>query len=480
MQFDTPLVVALVDDEQAILTLYSRILGGKGMSVRTFPDVERALNGFPDGTVDVVVSDVSMPRRTGLDALSDYRKLPGEPEVIFITAHGDVPQAITAVREGAYDYLLKPFDAERLVFLVQRAGELVRLRRKARELEQSNQPAAAMILGQSPQIEEIRRLVETAGPTGAPVLITGDSGTGKELLARSLHEHSERRDGPFVIANCSAFTETLVESELFGHEKGAFTGADKPRAGLFEAADGGTLFLDEIGELALQLQAKLLRAIQEGEVRRVGSSQTRTVNTRIVAATNRDLEAEVRKKTFREDLFYRLNVIRIEVPPLRSRPGDAELLAHLFLQMFAKKYGKPAEGFTPEGMTAIRRYSWPGNIRELKNVVERSVVFGKGGLIAVQGIPGTAVSSSPSAAGEAISGGVDMAGPFDGSYQDEKDRFLQQFNAAYLSYMVKQAGGNISKAASLAGMDRSNFRRLLQKSGLHGPDANGDEGDPEA
>ncbi len=452
-----PVLVALIDDEKAILGLYQRVLDSNGYKTLTYSNVSDALKGLSAVTVDVIISDVSMPGRTGLDALQDYQKLPGEPEVIFITAFGDVPEAVKAARQGAYDYIMKPFDTDRLLIVLQRAAEHVRLRRKAIELERGGSNVASILLGQSPAVEEIRGLVEVAGPTDAPVLITGESGTGKELIARSLHDRSKRSKAPFVVANCSAFTETLFEAELFGHEKGAFTGADRAHAGLFETANEGTLFLDEIGELPLPMQAKLLRALQEGEVRRVGSSQTRKVDVRIIAATNRVLEKEVKEKRFREDLFYRLNVIRIEVPPLRSRPGDAELLAGIFLSQFARKYQKPAEQFSPEARQFLLTHGWPGNIRELKNAVERAIVLSRGPNVEFSGtvrvpLPGAAGGTGPAAAED-----------LDGPYQDVKDRHIGRITQAYLEHVMAKAGNSMTKAAEIAGMDRSNFRRLYQK-----------------
>lgn len=452
----SPTIVALIDDEKAILGLYKRVLDANGYETHTFSSVADALQGLANLQTDVIISDVSMPGRTGLDALNDYRRLPGDPEVIFITAHGDVPEAVKAVRQGAYEYIMKPFDNERLLMVLHRAAELVHLRRKAVELERGGSTVASILLGQSPAIEEIRSLIEVAGPTDVPVLVTGESGTGKELIARALHDRSNRKSAPFVVANCSAFTETLFEAELFGHEKGSFTGADRARAGLFETANGGTLFLDEMGELPLPMQAKLLRTLQEGEIRRVGSSDTRKVDVRIISATNRNLEKEVKEKRFREDLYYRLNVIRIEVPPLRSRPGDVELIAHVFLNQFARKYQKRAEGFSPDALNFLLSHSWPGNIRELKNAVERAVVLSKSNLVDFQGTVRVPASGSGG-------NGTGTAENLDGPYQDVKDRHLARITLAYIEHVMKLTGNSMTKAAEVAGMDRSNFRRLYQK-----------------
>ena len=367
--------ILVVDDDDAHRGMLRMMLQAWGYSVDEAADGDLAVEAVRAKPYDVVLTDVRMGRMDGIHALRgilDYN--PALP-VVLMTAYSSVETAVDALRLGAYDYLTKPLDFDALRETLQRAVDHSRMSVENRELRRQLSEAAAgpEILGRSPAVSAMREIIATVAPTEATVLITGESGTGKELVARAVHGASARANKPLVTVNCAALAENLLESELFGHERGAFTGADRRREGRFLQADGGTLFLDEIGEMPLSLQAKLLRALQQGEVQRVGSDSPITVDVRVIAATNRNLREEVEQKRFREDLFFRLNVISIEVPALRERSEDIPLLAAHFLEKFAARNRKNVKGFAPQALDMLRRYSWPGNVRELQNAVERAV-----------------------------------------------------------------------------------------------------------
>jgi two-component system response regulator AtoC len=347
-----------------------------GIDAMEAGDSQTALRLLSEESFDAVVSDLRMPGQSGLDLLRSMIESGRSLPFIMMSAHGEVSDAVAAMKSGAFDYLVKPFDPEELV---------LRLRRAVAERRSTDIVAAAArasvggrgIIGESRAMKEVFRLIDKAGPTTSTILITGESGTGKEVAARSIHEISGR-DGPFVPVNVGSLPESLLESELFGHERGAYTGADSRRPGLFEAAEGGTLFLDEIGELPLHLQVKLLRAIQEKKIQRLGGVSTLPVNIRFLAATNRDLETEVKKGRFREDLYYRLNVIRIHLPPLREREGDRSLLAAHYFAKLRGELGRKLDGISPEALARIEAYRFPGNVRELANLMERAMILAEG------------------------------------------------------------------------------------------------------
>ncbi|MDE7064838.1 MAG: sigma 54-interacting transcriptional regulator, partial [Desulfovibrionaceae bacterium] len=340
-------------------------------------------------TFDAVLTDVRMARVDGISALRGILEYNPALPVILMTAYSSVETAVEALRLGAHDYLIKPLDFDLLRHTLERALEHSRLSVENRELRRQLTDASAGpgILGRSKAMRDMLQILATVAPTEATVLITGESGTGKELVARALHAGSARAEKPLVTVNCAALAENLLESELFGHEKGSFTGAERRREGRFSQAHGGTLFLDEIGEMPLQLQAKLLRALQEGEVQRVGSDAPITVDVRVLAATNRDLRVEVAERRFREDLYFRLNVITMEVPPLRARAEDIPLLAAHFMERFAARNRKALKGFSAQAMDVLLRYAWPGNVRELENAVERAVILSTGDVITERELP---------------------------------------------------------------------------------------------
>lgn len=365
--------VLLVDDEPNLLRSLEGFLKTEGIGCRTAPEGRTAQTILQERAVDAVVLDLRMPGMDGMTLLRWIKESGPDVPVIMASAHGDVGDAVQAMKLGAYDYLVKPFDPEELVLRLRKAVRERTLSNGA-EAERRSTDERVELVGTSPAILEAVRLIEKAAVTPATILLTGESGTGKEVAARLAHQAS-RRPGPFIAVNLGAIPDTLVESELFGYEKGAFTGAESRKQGLFELAQGGTLFLDEIGELPLQLQVKLLRALQERKIQRLGGVQGIPVDARIVAATNRDLEALVREGRFREDLYYRINVIRIVLPPLRARTGDVVLLAEYFIRRLSGVMGRRVEGLAPEARTLLESYRFPGNVRELQNAVERALIL---------------------------------------------------------------------------------------------------------
>ncbi|MEI6876957.1 MAG: sigma-54 dependent transcriptional regulator, partial [Spirochaetota bacterium] len=368
--------ILIVDDEEKMALSLQDFLSLDKIETTISGGVDEAIRLMGEYTFDAIVSDLRMPGKSGMELLRHIRDEGRSLPLIMISAHGDVRDAVAAMKDGAFDYLVKPFDPEELVLRIKKA---VSERRSLDILAIGMRSAAerAGFIGESRAIIAVRKLIEKAAPSPTTILITGESGTGKEVVARSIHD-SSRRDGPFVAVNVGALPETLLESELFGHEKGAFTGAENRRIGLFEAAQNGTLFLDEIGELPSHLQVKLLRAIQDKKVQRLGSSASIPVNVRLLAATNRDLEAEVRVGKFREDLYYRINVIRIHLPPLREREGDRGLLAGYFFSSLCRELGRKFEGISASALERIESYSFPGNVRELANLIERAIILAEG------------------------------------------------------------------------------------------------------
>ncbi|MEM8932348.1 MAG: sigma-54 dependent transcriptional regulator [Acidobacteriota bacterium] len=375
--------ILIVDDEPKMAEAIATALRRSGHVCATAIDGEDALRLFDAHGADVVVTDRRMPRMHGIELLDALRERDGELPVILVTAFGDVPSAVDAMRRGAFDYLTKPFDLDELRALVARALDLRRLTRENRRLRRAlADERAGRLVAESAAMVDVLDWVDRAASSRATVLVTGESGTGKELVARRLHASSPRADGPFVAVNCAAFAVGVLESELFGHARGAFTGADSARRGCFERADGGTLLLDEIGEIDADFQAKLLRVLQEGEVQPVGSDEPVTVDTRVVAATRRDLRAAVDAGRFREDLYYRLNVLPVHLPPLRDRPDDIVPLTERILGR-AKRHGGRSLALDPDAADALRAHPWPGNVRELENVLERAAVVARGNTLGV-------------------------------------------------------------------------------------------------
>ncbi|HEX5042176.1 MAG TPA: sigma-54 dependent transcriptional regulator [Candidatus Polarisedimenticolaceae bacterium] len=429
--------ILVVDDEVNARTALAELLRDEGYTVETAADGFKALPKLEDFAPDLVVTDLRMPGMDGLQLLKKAHERDPDCGVIVMTAYGAVDTAVAAMREGAADYVTKPVNVEELVVVIDRALERRRVVAESRNLRErlSEHQRIDNIVGSSPVMRAVLNDVLRVAPSRATVLITGESGTGKELVAAAIHQHGARASGPFVKLHCAALAETLLESELFGHERGAFTGATARRDGRFQQADGGTLFLDEIGDISPSIQIKLLRFLQEHEFQRVGGNQTIKVDVRVVAATNRDLAARVRAGEFREDLYYRLNVVSIEVPPLRSRPTDIPLLAMYFLGRYAKENGKIVTRFSEEALERLVRHRWPGNVRELENAVERAVVISQGEVVRPEDLPNT-VTPAPQESGMPQVPGASLA---------DLERYA-------ILKTLEFTGGSTSRAADILGI----------------------------
>jgi len=475
-----PARVLVVDDEPTLLKALEALLRRKGHEVVAIESPIAATQRLAQEDFDVALLDIKMPQLSGLELLHAVKHRRPEVEVIMMTGHATVETALQAVKAGAYDFLSKPFDDVELVArAVSKAAERKRLFDRNRELEtQLRQREGALdgLVGNSAGIREVTRMIEAVAYSAATVLVTGESGTGKELVARALHTRSPRKAQPFVALNCGALTETLLESELFGHVKGAFTGAQRDQKGLFDAADGGTIFLDEIGDIPLSTQVRLLRVLQEGEIKRVGAADSVRVDVRVIAATHRDLPKLVKGGKFREDLFYRLNVINFPLPALRERVDDVPLLAHHFLRRYADRLGKKVRTLSPDAIELLCGYRWPGNVRELENAIERAVVLCRGEAVTAADLPPAVTGRTAPLVREAPANG-DEGAWLAQSYANAKEQALRRFEKGYVDALMKACDNNISAAARKAGMDRSNFKRVLRKyrSDVE-PDA-GDEGE---
>jgi two-component system response regulator HydG len=454
--------ILVVDDKENIRKLFERMLGER-FDIVTAGDGSEAIAKLALGSFDLVISDIRMPGADGLEVLKATRHLAPGTEVILMTAYATVQNAIDAMRAGAWDYLLKPFDPDDAVLKVEKAIEHKKLRDRAEELaaEARERHRFDQLLGRSQAMRRVFALLEKAAGFDLTVLLTGPSGTGKELAARAVHYASERRECRFVAVNCGAFPAELLESELFGHVRGAFTGAVSDKRGLIEEAAGGTLFLDEIGELPLPLQVKLNRALQEREYRRVGETRDRKVDARIVAATNVNLRAAVAEGRFREDLFYRLQVFPIALPAVRERPEDIPLLAAHFLERARERFGKAPNGFSAEAIQALCRYGWPGNVRELENAIDRAVVVCASDTIGPNDLSPEITEANGAVAADALA---------NLRYRDALELLRDRAVRDYLTALLRATGGNVSKAAERAGVARESLHRLLKKHGVE-PDA---------
>jgi DNA-binding NtrC family response regulator len=441
--------ILIVDDEANARTALAELLREEGYQIETAADGFKALPKLDDFAPDLLLTDLKMPGMDGIELMRKARERDPEGVTVVMTAYGAVDTAVAAMREGASDYLTKPINVEELVLVLDRALERRRLRAEAGQLRErlSERHRIQSIVGSSVAMQGVFDTVLRVAPSRASVLITGESGTGKELVAAAIHEHSPRAAGPFVKLHCAALAETILESDLFGHERGAFTGAAARRDGRFQQADGGTLFLDEIGEISPAVQVKLLRFLQEHEFERVGGNQTIKVDVRIVAATNRDLLKRVKDGLFREDLYYRLNVVSIDVPALRKRTGDIPLLAMHFLRRFAKENEKAVTGFTDEALERLVRYPWPGNVRELENAVERAVVVCRGDVVRAEDL-------APSIVGEAAV--VSGMPPIPGSTLAELERYA-------LLKTLEHTGGSTSRAAEILGISPRKIQYKLHE-----------------
>jgi two-component system, NtrC family, response regulator PilR len=449
--------VLIVEDESAVSHLLSRVLTSEGFDVEAVESGEEALRRLQNELYDVVLLDLHLPKMGGMEVLSAAPALQTDAQFIMMTSFGTVDTAVEAMKRGAFDYINKPFRTEELLLILQRAIRDRQLRREAAQFaDKEIGGVRSRIIGDSPAMARVFELVQRVAPMRASVLITGDTGTGKELIARAIHELSERARGPFVAVNCSALPETLLESELFGHTKGSFTGALADKRGLFEEAHGGTLFLDEIATISSAIQVKLLRVLQEKQVKRVGGTREIPVDFRLVAATNLDLEEEVESGRFRADLHYRLNVFPIRLPSLRERTGDIPLLAKHFRARFARDNGLEPPEILPETLDRMMAYDWPGNVRELENFVERALIMHAGApwipFDALPGRPSTATADRSTSAGTAL---LDRA--------DEEAWSLDRLEREHILRTLERTGGHRANAASILGINRRTlFRKLMQ------------------
>ena len=458
MTANRPNRILIVDDDPGHRTTLKTITRSWGYAVDTADDGETAVERVTIDPFDLVLMDVRMAKMGGIEALEQIKAYNPSIPVIIMTAYSSVESAVDALKAGAYDYLIKPLDFEVLKLTLERAREHAGLKAENELLKRKLQadPDTPTIIGKSAAMKALLEMLAMAAPSEATVLINGESGTGKELIARSLHVNSPRKDQPLVIVNCAAITETLLESELFGHEKGAFTGADRRREGRFMQADRGTIFLDEIAETTPTMQAKLLRVLQQKEIQRVGGEDVIPVDVRIVAATNRDLEVEVAEGRFREDLFYRLNVMPLNVPPLRERLDDIPLLADYFLNRYAEKNRKAVKGFTPMAMDMLLKYDWPGNVRELENAVERAVILLTGDHITEKQLPLNIVKKHPDLDPSETS----ASPPPDGT------RSLDEIEKEAIAATLKATDGNKSEAARRLGITRKTLHNKLKSYGI--------------
>jgi two-component system response regulator PilR (NtrC family) len=457
--------ILVVDDEHSMQEFLEIFLREEGYAVVAAGDVESALVHLEGDDFDLVITDIQMPVRGGLEILDFVAEQGLETVVVLITAFASTETAVEAMRRGAYDYVTKPFKLDEIRVVVEKALEKKLLTSENRRLktELRTRQRSRRLIGNSQAIQRVYGLVAQVADTKANVLLTGESGTGKEMVARAIHEGGERRDRAFVAINCAAIPENLLESELFGHVKGAFTGAVQNKAGLFETADGGTLFLDEVGDLPLSLQVKLLRLIQDKTFRRVGGTADQRVDVRIIAATNRRLDEEVAAGRFREDLYYRLNVIEIELPPLRERRDDIALLVDHFIEKYARELAKPVERASDEVMAKLLEYRFPGNVRELENVVERAVALSRGALLDVDSLPPTLLAAPASTQAPRI--------PPEGVNLEE---LLNAYERSLLLEALRPARGVKKRAAQLLGISFRSFRYRMEKLGLDDAAGDGD------
>jgi two-component system response regulator HydG len=445
----TDLRVMVVDDELIVRESLKGWLEKFGFAVETAEDAKDALQKLESEGFDLLFVDIKMPGMDGIELLKVVKEEQPDVMVVMITAHGSIESAIDAMKAGASDYLMKPFDPEDLDLLTQKLVQTKRIVDENRRLKEFYEGSSRFqdLIGQSRAMQDVFRLIEDVAPSDTPVLILGETGTGKELVAKALHALSARRHAPFVAVNCGAFTETLLESTLFGHEKGAFTGAHHMQKGRIEMANGGTLFLDEVGEISPKMQVDLLRVLEQKSFYRLGNPRSMTADFRLISATHTDLGQAVEKRAFRQDFFYRINVITIAVPPLRERKEDIELLALHFLEQYSQELNKDVRGIGKEVLEIMMRYDWPGNVRELENVIERAVVIGKKRKITPADLP--------------FQDGVTVRQPIVGS--------LEEVEKSHISEMLAACQWNIAQTASLLGINRTTLYKKIKKYGLKQP-----------
>jgi len=455
--------ILIVDDEDAVGSSLSGILQDEGYDVFVAKSGAEALKIYTADPPDLMLLDIWMPEMDGLETLRRVKELVPTAQVMMMSGHGSIETAVKAIKLGAYDYIEKPLSLENVTLRVKHALDQYRLEQENRSLRTKVKKQFELV-GQSPAMQQLRQLINTAGPTNSRVLIGGENGTGKELVARAIHEQSARADRPFVAVNCAAIPETLIESELFGHEKGSFSGATSMKRGQFEQADGGTLFLDEIADMSLSTQAKVLRALQEQQFTRVGGTKLMKVDVRVLAASNKDLLKEIEKGTFREDLFYRLNVVPIVVPPLRERKEDIPLLIRYFMKLHAEEQGLRTKEITPEAMHVFQQYEWPGNIRELRNLIERLMIMVPGNVIdtaqanmSLQIRPSGSVAAVATSATAAPAINPLLTQPYD-SLRDARNAFEKE----YIARKLREHHWNISRTAEDLKIERSHLHRKIK------------------
>ena len=454
--------ILVVDDEESTLKGLTRLLESWGHSAISASNATTALEMAVQHHPDLILTDLKMPRRGGIELITDLKEAGIEATVVVITGHATIESAVEATRGGAYEYLTKPLDLERLQTVVHRGLERSSMLREVRLLRRELGRGGRMgpMVGKSPAMVQLYHLIEQVAPTNASVLLTGESGTGKEVVARTIHESSPRKGAPFVGLNCSAIPESLLESELFGHERGAFTGATAARPGCFELATGGTIFLDEIGEMPVNLQKKLLRVLEERHVRRLGGRVEVEVDIRIISATNADIQELMRTGAFREDLYYRLNVFTLDLAPLRERLGDIPLLAHQFLRQLAAENDKPIHGFSEESLELLNDHDWPGNVRELRNAVERAVVVCQGNEIEIHHLPATL---RPRHRPAGIDGDGNGGGGGRPGVRVAPGSSLEDAERSIILHTLDQTGGNKTRAAGILGISTKTLHLKLKK-----------------
>ena len=448
--------ILIVEDEPKMRRLLELQLAEEGFQARIAADAETGLQMLGKESFDVVVTDLKLPGMSGLEFLQAVKRINADLPVVIMTAFGTVESAVDAMKAGASDYVLKPFSLAELVLVVRKELASHQLRQENRDLREAlgRRYEYKNIIAKSDKMQAVLALVERVAPTNSTVLIGGESGVGKDLVARAIHEHSQRANGPFVKINSTAIPETLLESELFGYEKGAFSGATTSKPGKFEVANNGTLFLDEIGDVPAAIQVKLLRVLQDREFERLGGTRTLKVDVRLVAATNRDLRAALEEGTFREDLYYRLNVVAIDIPPLREHKEDIPALAQFFLEKFARESGKPAHNITPAAMKILMDFRWPGNVRELQNVIERAITLSPGSTLDVADIHIDTARRAHVESGSAVL---------------PEGMSMEQWEEELLREALKRADGNKSQAARALGLSRNALRYRLSKMGVPDP-----------
>lgn len=454
--------VLVIDDEKDMLTLLRRIINGEAShEVTTHSDPFKALAELEAGAFDLVLTDLKMPKMNGIQVLERAKAVHPDMPVVIMTAYGTIENAVEAIRKGAFDYITKPFRRERILITTDKAlqwHDLLKENQRLRKLAEESESSPDLITNSPLMLKVIERIRQVA-PTMGTVLITGASGTGKELAAKAIHRHSLRREGKLVTLNCAAMPPEIMESELFGHVKGAFTGAHKDTKGVVEEAHKGTLFLDEIGELNPRLQTRLLRLLQHGEYKPVGSSMTKTADLRFIAATNRNLAEAIRERRFREDLYYRLNVIRIELPGLKERSEDIPLLSYHFLAKYSRINKKEIRALSPEAIDALKHYDYTGNVRELENIIERGVIFCQGDELTLQDL----CIENAGGIGEYLPRNTDV---FSLPFKEAREAVLKRFYRAYIESQLEKSGGNVSQAAEASGIQRQYLHRLIKDLGV--------------